>query len=110
MDTSKIKATPDMKNLQLTKGTEVMSPEGVEEQVVVASQMIITLTQGGKFRGYLLGMCGHVHQFGVHDTEALAKQHAGAILSIEGQMLMDPGASDMIREILLAKFSRKPPE
>lgn len=110
MDTSKIKATPDMQGLILKKGTEVMSPEGVEEQVVIASQMIITLTQGGKFRGYLLGRCGHVHQFGVHDTEAQAKQHGGAIMSVEGNMLMDPDASDMIREILLAKLSRKPPE
>ncbi len=50
VDTSSIKPTRSIKDLEFKRGEEVMSPEGVEERVEVGIQFLITLTQGGKYR------------------------------------------------------------
>lgn len=107
MDLKDVKPTPDIKSLLLPKGKELMSPEGVEEQVVLASQVFITMTQGGKYRVYLLGRCNHVHNMGVCDTEAAAKELMGTACSIEGFMILEP---DMAREVMLARLSKRPGE
>lgn len=107
MEFNSIKATPDIKSLMLTKDMEIMSPEGVEEKIVMACQHIMTLTQGSKYRIYAMGRCGHVHNMGVFDTEKAALEHIGLTMNLEGAMILEPM---MMRELMMSKLSRKPRE
>ena len=103
MEFDKIKALPDIKTLILSKGMEIMSPEGVEETVISASTVLMTMTQGGKYRIYLLGRCNHVHSMGVYESEKAGTEQMGIVCSIEGSMLLEPS---MMREIALARLRK----
>ena len=104
MEFDKIKVLPDIGTLTLAKGKEIMSPEGVEETVILASQTVITLTQGGKYRVYLLGRCNHVHNMGIFTTEKDAVEHMGMVLGVEASMVLEP---TMMREVILARLKRE---
>lgn len=103
MDLKDIKALPDINSLILTKGKELMSPEGIEETIIAASTVLVTLTQGGKYRTYLLGRCDHVHSTGVYADEKQALEQMGMLCSIEGAMILEPS---MMREVALARLRK----
>lgn len=103
MEMPKITVPPDLKDLILSKGKEVMSPEGVPETVITSSTIVLTLTQGGKYRAYLLGRCDHVHSMGVYSDEKGGMEQLGILASIEGSMILEPS---MMREIALARLRK----
>ena len=79
---------------------EILSPEGVEEQVVFESTTRVTRTLGGKFRTYTLDgdSKGHDRSFANKDE---AMRDAGMSLMVLGGLLADPKGTI---DLLLASF------
>lgn len=70
----------------------ILSPEGVEEKVVLVEGILITMTQNGKFRVYI--MCPNpehtMHGIGVCDDKVAANKMGMSALAMTVGMELDP--------------------
>ncbi len=70
--------------------TEVISPEGVEEQLVEEFTFRITLTLGGKYRTYVkLSEKSKWYSEGISDTKKEAEKNLGMHMAVAGNMMID---------------------
>lgn len=72
---------PDEKELR-----EIISPEGVEERVIREAIFRVTMTGGGKFRGYVI-QDGKVIPREVYDTKEKAFENIGGDMILMGGLL-----------------------
>lgn len=71
--------------------TEVISPEGVEEQLITEFGFRITHTLGGKFRAYVkFSEKGQWESVGITDTKKEAEKTMGTHMALTGHMMADP--------------------
>lgn len=69
---------------------EIISPEGIEEQVVIEQTYRITLTQGGKYRTYLI-MLGNIEEsMGTDNTLEEARKHMAMGMTIYAGLILNP--------------------
>lgn len=68
---------------------DVMSPEGLEERVKQTNTYEITLTQGGKYRGYAIDGNRRT-ALGISDTFDDAKKKLAMHMGLMASMVVDP--------------------
>lgn len=67
---------------------EHISPEGVEEKIVIEDRFLITFTQGGKFRLYHI-VDDKVSRTDIHETYGEAAQSCATGMAIVGALKID---------------------
>lgn len=71
--------------------TEVISPEGVEEQLITEFSFRVTHTLGGKFRAYVkFSEKSQWESVGITDTKEEAEKKMGTHMALTGHMIADP--------------------
>lgn len=70
---------------------EVLSPEGVEERVMLEAVVRVTLTGGGRYRIYA-GDTEHLTTLGVVESEEVAARRAALAMVTWGMFRIDPKA------------------
>lgn len=81
---------------------EHISPEGVEEKIVLEARFMLTQTQGGKYRLYTLNVTSRKmvpHALLDGDKTAEAVFAFASVMKIIAESLLNPGSS-VIQEIL----------
>lgn len=89
-------------DFKVDKGNELkehVSPEGIEEKIIMKHEFLLTQTQGGKFRVYQDGI-----PIRTVDTEESAKNGFVICLQIAASMIDDPKKTiEIILNSLAAK-------